>query len=70
MGLKQLNELNAEVQSLKLALEQYTSQRAKADGAEFEQGFRAGVNFLGEKLRLNITEIERQVKEMLEEVAG
>lgn len=68
MSFKQLNELNAEVQSLKLALEQYTSQRTNADGAEFEQGFRAGVIFLGEKLRLNITEIEELVKEMLEEV--
>lgn len=68
MDFNQLNELNAEVQSLKLALEQYTSQRTNPDGAEFEQGFRAGVNFLGEKLRLSITEIEKQVKEMLEEV--
>jgi len=68
MDFKQLNELNAEVQSLKLALEQYTSQTTRTEATEFEQGFRAGVNFLGEKLRLNITEIERQVKQMLEEV--
>ena len=71
MTFDQINELNAMVHSLKLALEQYREIASKPKrrpiDSEYERGYTEAVQFLADNLQDKIDEISRQVQEMLGE---